>query len=68
MPDQRCSRRKPPRKHKANLKTPGNGQTNLNKWLASGNDPAPPVVEEPIELQRSGNAVVGHVALDRMGR
>lgn len=50
MPGQRPLRRKAPHKYKPQQNTPGNGQTQLDKWLASGNDPVPPEAEEPIEL------------------
>lgn len=50
MPDQRPSRRKPPRRYKPKLNHPGNGQTQLDKWLVSGNHPVPPEVEDSIEL------------------
>ncbi|KAJ5557569.1 hypothetical protein N7513_003155 [Penicillium frequentans] len=50
MPDRRPPRRKPPRKYKAKLNDPGNGQTQLANWLASENNPVPPEIEEPIEL------------------
>lgn len=65
MPNRRRSRRKPPQRHEANLNTPGNGQTNLDKWLASGNDPVPPVVEEPFELGVEHEIEGGNVLMEK---
>lgn len=50
MPDRRPSRRKPPRKYKAKLNDPGNGQAQLDNWLASENNHASSKAGEPIEL------------------
>ena len=50
MPRLRQAGWKPPQKKKPKQSTFTNGQTQLDKWLASGNDPVPPGNEEPVEL------------------
>jgi hypothetical protein len=42
-----------------------NGQTQLDKWLASSNDPAPPDVEEPIELAVEYEIEDGTIVLEK---
>ena len=65
MPDRRPSRRKPPRKYKEKPNIPGNGQTQLDKWLASRNDLVPAVVEEPIELGVEYETEGGTVGMEK---
>lgn len=50
MPRARRTGRKPPYKIKRKPDADTNGQTRLDTWLASGNNPVPPKVEKPIEL------------------
>lgn len=58
-------RLRPPPKIKRKPDAYTSRQTYLDKWLASGKDPVPPVVEEPIKLGVEYETEGGTVLLEK---